>query len=390
MTVKTKLGMDLTRAVAAAVVLALIAAFGLYFLLRDSNERRYTAMFTGTVGLYEGNDVRVLGVKVGTVDHVVPEGQTVKVDMLVDRDVQIPAGANAVIVAPSLVSDRYVQLAPAYTGGPEMVDGTVLPIDRTATPLEVDDLYNSLIRVTDTLGPNGANKNGALADLLNTLAKNAGGNGQALHDTITQLSQAASTLSGNKDDLFGTVDKLSQFTTTLAQSDQTVNEFSTQLADASRFLAGERQNLGKAVQQLAGALSMVQQFIKDNRGKLKSNVDKLSTITQVLVDQRAALAETLDLAPLALGNVQNAYNASSGTLDARADINELTSPPIVAVCDLVDQLANDKLPKELLSLCGTLSKAVPIPSGAQVISALQQGTLPTLPFPLIVNSVGGN
>jgi phospholipid/cholesterol/gamma-HCH transport system substrate-binding protein len=390
MTVKTKLGMDLTRAVAAAVVLALVAAVGLYFLLRNGNERRYTAMFTGTVGLYEGNDVRVLGVKVGTVDRVVPQGQTVKVDMLVDRDVQIPAGANAVIVAPSLVSDRYVQLAPAYTGGPEMVDGTVLPIDRTATPLEVDDLYNSLIRVTDTLGPNGANKDGALADLLNTLAKNAGGNGQALHDTITQLSQAANTLSGNKDDLFGTVDKLSQFTTTLAQSDQTVNEFSTQLADASNFLAGERQNLGKAVQQLAGALSMVQQFIKDNRSKLKSNVDKLSTITQVLVDQRAALAETLDLAPLALGNVQNAYNASSGTLDARADINELTSPPIVAVCDLVDQLANDKLPKELLSLCSTISKAVPIPSGAQVISALQQGTLPTLPFPLIVNSVGGN
>lgn len=390
MTVKTKLGMDLTRAVAAAVVLALVAAVGLYFLLRDSNERRFTMMFTGTVGLYEGNDVRVLGVKVGTVDRVIPQGQTVRVDVLVDRDVHIPATANAVIVAPSLVSDRYVQLAPAFTGGPEMTDGTVLPIDRTATPLEVDDLYNSLIRVTDTLGPNGANKDGALSDLLNTLAKNAGGNGQALHDTITQLSQAANTLSGNKDDLFGTVDKLSQFTTTLAQSDQTVNQFSTQLADASNFLAGERQNLGKAVQQLAGALNMVQQFIKDNRGRLKSNVDKLSTITQVLVDQRAALAETLDLAPLALGNVQNAYNAASGTLDARADINELTSPPIVAVCDLVDQLANDKLPKQLLSLCGTISKAVPIPTGAQVISALQQGTLPTLPFPLIVNSVGGN
>ena len=390
MTVKTKLGMDLTRAVATAVVLALVAAAGLYFLLRDANERRITAMFTGTVGLYEGNDVRVLGVKVGTVDRVIPEGKTVRVDILVDRDVHVPAGAQAVIVAPSLVSDRYVQLAPAYTGGPEMVDGTVLPTDRTATPLEVDDLYNSLIRVTDTLGPNGANKDGALADLLNTTAANLGGNGQALHDTITQLSQAAGTLSGNQQDLFATVDKLSQFTTTLAQSDQTVNEFSGQLADASQFLASERTNLGKSVQQLAQALSMVQQFIKDNRGKLKSNVDKLSTITQVLVDQRAALAETLDIAPLALGNVQNAYNAASGTLDARADINELTSPPIVAVCDIAQNATGGKLPSALLDICGQISKAVPIPSGAQVISALQQGTLPTLPFPLIVNSVGGN
>ena len=126
MTVKTKLGMDLTRAIAGAVVLALVVAVGLYFLLRDSNDRRYTAMFTGTVGLYEGNDVRVLGVKVGTVDHVEPEGKLVKVDLLVDRSVQVPANADAVIVAPSLVSDRYVQLAPVYTGGPELADGTVL------------------------------------------------------------------------------------------------------------------------------------------------------------------------------------------------------------------------------------------------------------------------
>jgi virulence factor Mce-like protein len=294
--------------------------------------------------------------------------------------------ASAVIVAPSLVSDRYVQLAPAYVGGPQMRAGATIARQHTATPLEVDDLYASLNRVSTTLGPNGANKNGALSDLLNTLAKNLEGNGQATHDTIKQLGDAARTLSGSQDQLFSTVDNLQKFTGTLANSDKQVRQFSEQLADVSKFLASERTNLAQAVQQLSVALESVQQFIKDNRARLKTNVDKLATITQVLVDERAALAEVLDVAPLALGNAVNTYNASSGTLDARADLNDLTQPPIVMVCRLLKQTTPANIPSVLADACGQLAPvlqgAVPLPSVAQVINGLQSGSLPSLPMPL--------
>ncbi|HEV8560075.1 MAG TPA: MCE family protein [Actinophytocola sp.] len=386
MTIKTRGGMNLARAVSIAVVLALVAALVLWWLLRDAGERRYSAVFNGVVGLYEGNDVRVLGVKVGTVDKVRPQGDTVLVEVLVDRDVKIPANAKAVIVAPSLVSDRYVQFAPAYTGGPELAAGTVLPRERTATPLEVDDLYASLNRVSTTLGPNGVNKDGALADLLNTLARNADGNGQALNDTVTQLSKLSSTLSTNSDDLFATVDNLQKFTTMLANSDAQVRQFAKQVADVTGFLSSERADLAAAVNQLGTALGMVQKFIDDNRGKIKSNVDKLASVTQVLVDQRAALAEVLDLGPLALSNIINSYNGSAGTLDARADINELTQPPIVMVCSLLRQGTPAQLPQVLADTCDKLAPVVqglvPLPSPAQVIVSLQQGKLPPLPLPV--------
>jgi virulence factor Mce-like protein len=386
MTIRTRGGLNLARAVSIAVVLALVAALVLWWLLRDAGDRRYSAVFPGVVGLYEGNDVRVLGVKVGTVDKVKPQGDTVLVEVLVDRDVKIPADAKAVIVAPSLVSDRYVQFAPAYTGGPELAAGTVLPRERTATPLEVDDLYASLNRVSTTLGPNGVNKDGALADLLNTLARNADGNGQALNDTVTQLSKLSSTLSTNSDDLFATVDNLQKFTTMLANSDAQVRQFAKQVADVTGFLSSERADLAAAVNQLGTALGMVQKFIDDNRGKIKSNVDKLAAVTQVLVDQRAALAEVLDLGPLALSNIINSYNGSSGTLDARADINELTQPPIVMVCSLLRQGTPAQLPQVLADTCDKLAPVVqglvPLPSPAQVIVSLQQGKLPPLPLPV--------
>mgnify|MGYP001061224457 CR=1 FL=1 len=81
-------------------------------------------------------------------------------------------------------------------------------------------------------------------------------------------------------------------------------------------LSADRDELSEALRTLAGALGSIQGFVKDNRAAIKSNVDKLATITKVLVDERGALAETLDIAPLALSNLVNAYNASSGTLDA--------------------------------------------------------------------------
>jgi virulence factor Mce-like protein len=386
MTTKTRFGRDLGRGVAIAVVVALVVAAALWWLLVDANQRRYTAVFTGVVGLYEDNDVRVLGVKVGHVDTVEPQGDLVRVDMLVDREIKLPSNAKAVIVAPSLVSDRYVQFTPAHTGGPEMTEGTVLPRERTATPLEVDDLYASLNRVSTTLGPNGANKNGALSDLLDTLAKNADGNGQALHDTITQLGQLGETLSGSDEDLFATVDNLQKFTTALADSDDAVNQFNEQAADVSRFLADERGDLAAAVQQLGIALGAVQKFIDANRSHLKSNVDKLASVTKVLVDQRAALSEVLDVAPVALSNIINSYNGTSGTLDARADLNELAQPPIVTVCNLVRQGTPSDLPQFLADTCDQLAplveKAVPLPTAAEVLTALQQGKLPPVALPL--------
>lgn len=388
----SRLGHDFARGVAIAVVLALVIAVGLWWLLLDANQRRYSAVFSGVVGLYEDNDVRVLGVKVGHVDEVIPQGDSVRVNMLVDRTVDIPANAKAVIVSPSLVSDRYVQFTPAYTGGDAMAEGTLLTQDRTATPLEVDDLYASLNRVSVTLGPNGANKDGALSDLLNTLAANAEGNGEALNETVTQLSQMAETLSGSDEDLFATVDNLAKFTGALAASDEQVNEFSEQAAEVSRFLADERGDLAAAVQQLGIALGAVQQFINDNREHIKTNVDKLASITQVLVDQRAALSEVLDIAPVALSNIINSYNGSSGTLDARADLNDLAQPPIVMICNMVRQGTPNELPQTLSDACDQLAPIVdglvPLSTPAEILAALQAGTAPALPIP--GNLLGGS
>ena len=83
------------------LVIGLLVAFAAVWVFGGgSDTKTVTAYFPRTVSLYEGSDVRVLGVPIGKVEEVTPEGTQVKVVMRYDEEVQIPADATAVIISP--------------------------------------------------------------------------------------------------------------------------------------------------------------------------------------------------------------------------------------------------------------------------------------------------
>jgi phospholipid/cholesterol/gamma-HCH transport system substrate-binding protein len=305
--------------IVTAVVLVLAMGSAVVFWPKD-HRVTVTAHLSSAVGLYPGSDVRILGVRVGKVESVRPEGTDVKVVLEYDAKYQVPADAKAAVVAPSLVSDRYLQLLPAYDGGAAMHSGADIPLSRTAVPVELDQITGNLDQLSTALGPNGANKNGALSDLLGTASKNLDGNGQRINDTIGNLSQATATLAGGRDDLFSTVKNLQTFTSTLAADDPQVRELNTDLASVSDQLSGERDDLGDALQNLAVALGQVSSFVHDNRSALTTDVTQLAGVTTAVAKQKDALAETLRTAPVALSDLGHAYDPSSGTLDNRIDL----------------------------------------------------------------------
>ncbi|MBB1153691.1 MULTISPECIES: MCE family protein [Amycolatopsis] len=386
MTVETRAGRNLVTWLGFACVAALLLTAGIYLVLRDTGGTKISAYFGKTVGLYAGSSVRVLGVAVGEVTAVTPQGQAVRVDMKVNDDVPVPKDVGAVVVSPSLVSDRYVQLTPAYDSGPTLASGTVLPRDKTATPVELDDLYASLDKLSTALGPNGANKNGAFSDLLDTAAANLKGNGKDLNSTVSRLAELAGTLDDSKDDLFSTVKNLNSFTSALSQSDSQLNEFYQRLADVSGFLADDSHDVGAALDSLSTSLQDVKQFVADNKNGLSSNVAKLASLTKVLVDQRAALAEVLDIAPTGATNFINTYDAASGTIAVRDNLNEITNPPILTICRLISAGTPKPLPDTLGNICKKLAPVLDgtlkLPSIPQALNSLQNGQLPPLPLPL--------
>jgi phospholipid/cholesterol/gamma-HCH transport system substrate-binding protein len=342
---------------AGGLVLALLV--GLVVVLWPSGGSRHVrAEFVRAVGLYEGSDVRILGVKVGKVTSVRPAGDRVVVDMTYDDKYSVPADAKAVVVSPSVVGDRYVQLTPVYRSGPELADDARIRLADTAVPVELDRIFSSLDDLNVALGPEGANRTGALSRLLAVGADNLDGEGTKINRTVTDFSKALSTLSTGRDDLFGTVRNLQVFTTALAGSDSQVRAFNSDLASVADQLAGERGELALALKNLAVALSEVASFVKDNRKNLTTDIAGLADITGVLAKQKDALAEVLDAGPVALSNLQNAYNPASGTLDTRDNAEQLDDPGLFLcslltslgqpqrVCDQIDKvLKNKQLPE---------------------------------------------
>jgi phospholipid/cholesterol/gamma-HCH transport system substrate-binding protein len=317
------------RLLVLLAVLALIVGGNLWWIFfGGDDDKRITAYFGRAVGVYAGSDVQVLGVKVGSVESVTPRGEQVEVVLTIDPDAPVSPDTRAVVVAPSVVADRTVQLTTLSRGGPKLADGAVIPLERTGTPVELDELYASLNDLLTALGPNGANADGALSQLLDTGAANLRGNGAAFNENVRNFAELARTLANSKDDLFATVDELQKFTSMLAGNDRQVASVTTQLDQVWRTLASDRDELSGALRTLGGALADIQGFINDNRAAIKSNVDKLAQTTQLLADQRASLAEALDVAPLAVTNLLNAFDPVSGTLQGRSNLLEYFPLPI--------------------------------------------------------------
>lgn len=344
--------------VGVAVILAVtLAAAGLVLWRLQGSTRVVTAHFSRVVGIYEGSDVRILGVKVGEIRTVVPEGRSVRVSMEYDARYRIPADARAVIVPPSLVSDRYIQLTPAYRGGPALPDGADLPLWRGVTPLELDDVYAALDELATALGPGGANATGELSRLLSVGRDNLEGNGERLGETLRGLSAALETLADSREDMFGSIDNLQRFTEMLADTDTEVRRFNRQLAGVSEQLAAERDELSAALRNLGIALRHVAKFVKDNRAELVRNVDALTDVSAALVRQREALIDVLDIGPTGMQNLALSYNAKSGTTDTRSN---LMGPYDAAgyVCSLmVRVLSADEIPKECFALAAQLHRS---------------------------------
>jgi phospholipid/cholesterol/gamma-HCH transport system substrate-binding protein len=349
-----------------AVVVALVLATALT-LFRGEDRKTLTAHFPRTISIYEGSDVRVLGVPIGQVDTVTPSGTDVVVTMSYDAEAEIPADAKAVIIAPSIVGDRFVQLTPTFEEGDDLLpDGAELDQDRTAVPLELDQIYSSVDDLTVALGPTGANRNGALSDLLESTAKNFGGQGAQFHQTILDFSKLSATLDDNKEELFGSAAELEGFIGTLAENDQTVRDFNQSLADVSTMLSGERTELAASLKNLAVAMTQVSSFVRDNREILGRNISGLNRVSKVLVKQRRSLDEILKTAPVALNNLYLTYNPQAGTLDTRANQGELGQQiganPAAFLCSIVSQAdRSGRACDQIEGALPTLQQALPLP-----------------------------
>lgn len=321
---------------ATVVALALVAGSAAAFW-PERRHHRVTAYFERATGIYEGSQVRVLGVKVGEVTKVTPLGRSVRIDMTYEAERKIPADAQAVIVVSSLVADRYIQFTPVYRGGPTLPDGATLSIDRTAVPVELDEATSAINDLTKALGPEGANAEGSLSRLLSVGATTLDGQGDDIRRTIKNISDVTSVLAENGGNTATTIRNLDKLTRALAASDRQIRAFTRDLTAVSQQLNAEKEELRAALRNLSIALRQVAAFVRKNKKAIAADVRGLADVTAVLVRQKRALEVFLERAPTAINNANLLYDARSGTLHTRLNLLQ-TNDLAMWLCSLAYSL----------------------------------------------------
>ena len=302
---KTRLG------VAIGLVVALLVAGIVALVTVGPQQMTITAHFATAPGLYTGNQVRILGIPVGTVTKITPEPNYVTVVMQVPASTDIPADADAYIMAPQIVNDRYVQLNPAYSRGPRMTNGTIIPVSRTAVPISVDGIIDSLDQLAKALGPNGANKHGAFSAFINSAAHAFGPNGSALHSTLDSLGGALNALSSQGPALTDLFDNLGNLSHVASQYTGTYQAFANDLAVVSTDLSSDDGDIGQALANLQQALGELAQFIRSNGAALGSSVKNLEAFAGAVASKQQQLAEVFGDLPTALNNITATYDPTA-------------------------------------------------------------------------------
>src|SRR5258705_6434337 len=225
-----------------------------------------------------------------------------------------PADVKAVILSPQLITGRAIQLTPAYTGGPRLADNAVIPEERTAVPVEWDDVRQQLEKLTQSLQPTQPGGVSPLGGLVNTAADNLRGQGANIRDMIMKLSQAFSALGDHSNDIFSTIKNLSTVVSALQSSTDVMAQLNQNLATVTALLADDPNKIGQAVSDINRAAADVQKFVAENRESLGTTADKLSGITKAVSDSLDDIKQTLHVAPNSFQNFVNIYEPAQGAL----------------------------------------------------------------------------
>lgn len=331
-----------TRAALAGLIACLLlAGTGVVVRAAYFAPTRLTAVFANATGIYPGDEVRVSGVKVGTVTAISPDVTQATLTLEVEHGVSIPVAADAIIVAQNLVAARYVQLTPAYRDtGAVLRDGDAIPLDRTAVPVEWDQVKDQLTRLATELGPTGDVSGTSVSRFIDSAADAMGdGNGAKLRATLSELAGISRVMSNGSGNLVDTIANLQKFITTLRDSNTQIIQFQDRLATLTSVVDGSRSDLDAALRNVSDVIAEVQRFVRGTRDQTVEQIQRLTNVTQNLVDHRKDLEQVLHVAPTAIANQYNIFDPRTGGATGVFVLSNLSNPKML-LCGMLGAIEN--------------------------------------------------
>lgn len=332
----------------AILVAVLLVGGGVGLVTRSGGDGTYTvtAYFEKAIGLFPNSDVDILGVPVGKVRSVDPQGPTVKVVMEISDRYEVPADAFAQIVPISVIADRFVQLHPPYTGsGPTLEDGAVLDTDRTQIPAELDDVFKQLKKLLEAIEPGEDGEPGALGELIVALNDALGDREADLRGTVVNTAALTGALSDAQADLSDLLINLDDLFGKLAQRSGSISSLNKNFAIVMSTLAQSRDDLEGTLANLGDMTGEVSRVLRVHRGRLGGDLELAGNILSKVLENRASVEESLTWLPVVGIGLSNAFHDGQADVDVRDDQARRVD------CDILDEIPAGPVKDAIKELC---------------------------------------
>jgi phospholipid/cholesterol/gamma-HCH transport system substrate-binding protein len=268
-----------------AMILILAARWQQLPFIDDS--KTYRAEFTDASGLVSGEEVRIAGVKVGTVEDIELDGNKVVVEFTVSG-VELGNRSEAGIEIKTILGQHFLSVTPA--GDKPLRENSVIPLERTATPLNIVPAFNRLAEQTaETDTERIAEAFDALAATLETTAPEMQG-------ALTGLSELSRTVTSRDDEIAELFRRTESVTGVVASRDKELAELLVASDQVLGMLNDRKHTISAVIRGTRALAKELEGLVNDNAKALRPALRDLESVLRVLRQNKKNIETSLTYA----------------------------------------------------------------------------------------------
>ena len=273
------------RLLSIVVIVAVLG--GALFAFRSAQDTTGAYTITADIeqapNLFANGRVMVRGVEVGQIKDVEPRPEAVRVTLEIQAGVKIPADATLAVVPITVISDRYVQLFPAYSSGPAMEDGDHIALADTRIPAELDDVLTQLQGLLSALEPRPGQERGPLAKLIEGLDEVVSGRSDALQGTLSDSASVLETLANSESDITRLIENLDTLFVSLANRSSEIGLLNERLQLVFEALQGDQDELEGTIENLAFLADEAALLVSESGEDLGQSFGRLDRVLRAVL-----------------------------------------------------------------------------------------------------------
>ncbi|WP_257427614.1 MCE family protein [Nocardioides carbamazepini] len=258
----------------------------------------YAADFVDATGVNKGDDIRIAGVKVGTVQEIrVISADRARVTFSVDADTRLDEATHATVKYRNLIGQRYISLTQEGAGGERLGEDDAIPVDRTRPALDLTVLFNGFKPLFQALSPDDINK------LSYEIVQVFQGEGGTVEGLLSSTASVTQTLA-DRDQVIGELlTNLDYVLDHVADRDKQL----TNLIDSFRSLIGglneDREAILSSLDSISELSVQTAALVTDIKDPFIKDIKELRRVAGTLDKNRAEIDRALQVLPIKLTKI---------------------------------------------------------------------------------------